>query len=340
MFRLLLLADTHVGFDLPRRPRVKRRRRGDDFLRNYRLALEPARRGEVDLVVHGGDLFHRRDADPGLVQLALEPLLELAERGVQVALVPGNHEGSRIPCPLLCRHALLHVFRQPGTLAFTPRGIAVALGGFPFVRQVGLNFRKTLSRSGLLQQAAQVRLLVMHQSVEGAKVGPVDFTFRPGRDVVRGADLPAGLAAVMSGHIHHHQVLTHDLRGKRLSAPVLYPGSVERTAFAERGEPKGYLLLDIAPDAAGGTLVRQRLVRLPARPMVLLELSAQDLPGEPELRRRLADLPNDAVVRLTIHGLAPDQPAPFSAMSLRALCPPTMNIELRLPPRPLSALAV
>ncbi len=54
--RILFVADSHLGFDLPVRPRVNRRRRGHDFLTNYAAALEPAMRGEVDLVVHGGDV--------------------------------------------------------------------------------------------------------------------------------------------------------------------------------------------------------------------------------------------------------------------------------------------
>ena len=59
MIRILFLADTHLGFDYPFRPRVQRRRRGPDFFRNFDLALQPAHRGEVDLVVHGGDIFYR-----------------------------------------------------------------------------------------------------------------------------------------------------------------------------------------------------------------------------------------------------------------------------------------
>ena len=43
---------------------------------------------------------------------------------------------------------------------------------------------------------------------------------------------------MLAGHIHRHQVLTQDLGGRPLGAPVFYPGSVERTAFAEEGESK------------------------------------------------------------------------------------------------------
>jgi DNA repair exonuclease SbcCD nuclease subunit len=106
--RVLLLADTHLGFDLPLRPRVKRRRRGPDFFANTRSALGPARLGEVDLVVHGGDLLFRSKVPPELVRMALEPLLEVADRGVPVVLVPGNHERSALPFPLLA--ALSHLF--------------------------------------------------------------------------------------------------------------------------------------------------------------------------------------------------------------------------------------
>ncbi|MGZ6144044.1 MAG: metallophosphoesterase, partial [Myxococcales bacterium] len=65
--RLLLLADTHLGFDEPTHARVERRRRGSDFLANFERALEPARRGEVDAVIHGGDLFYRSRVPAALV---------------------------------------------------------------------------------------------------------------------------------------------------------------------------------------------------------------------------------------------------------------------------------
>jgi len=41
--RVLFVSDTHIGLDWPARPRVVRRRRGDDFFQNFERALEPAR---------------------------------------------------------------------------------------------------------------------------------------------------------------------------------------------------------------------------------------------------------------------------------------------------------
>jgi hypothetical protein len=39
--RVLFGSDTHLEFDLPRRPSVVRWRRGDDFFQNVERALEP-----------------------------------------------------------------------------------------------------------------------------------------------------------------------------------------------------------------------------------------------------------------------------------------------------------
>src|ERR1051326_3488848 len=95
--RILLLADSHLGFDLPTRTRVERRRRGHDFLANYERALAPALAGEVDVVVHAGDVFDRSSVVTTLAYQAFEPLRRIASLGIPVLVVPGNHERSRLP---------------------------------------------------------------------------------------------------------------------------------------------------------------------------------------------------------------------------------------------------
>jgi len=330
VLRVLLVADTHLGFDLPQRPRVERPRRGPDFFANFERALAPARRGEVDLVVHGGDLLYRSRVGGGLVAAALEPLLAVADRGVPVLLVPGNHERSCLPYPLLAAHAHFHLLDRPRSFTFDVRGMSVVVAGFPCERGDARSvFAERLAAAA--PPPGDVRLLCLHQAVEGATVGPADFTFRSAPDVVPGRAIPAGFAAVLAGHIHRHQVLTRDLAGRPLAAPVLYPGSVERTAFAERDERKGYLTLAIAPDfRGGGRLAEWRFHELPTRPMHVLTLPAAGL-DHGGLRAALGALPPDAVVQLRVTG----EPAPSAAAALRAsalarLHPPSMIVEVRV----------
>ena len=338
MIKVLLLADTHLGFDLPSRPRVEKRRRGPDFFANTRLALEPALGGQVDLVVHGGDLLYRSKVPPGLVLQALEPLLEVADFGVPVILVPGNHERSALPYPLLASHANLHILDQPKTVDFQINGTSVAIGGFPCERDnIRDRFSDLMAECGVLAVGADLRLLCIHQTVEGSRVK--GYTFRSGADIIRGRDIPGGLAAVLCGHIHRSQVLDRDLAGTRFSAPVLYPGSVERTSLAEREEPKGYLILELEADAdSGGRLERWEFRELPARQMFALAIEATDLGPvalESRIRDELSQLPIEAVVDLRIEGeLSPASGEVVRAAGLRMLHPETMTVALRFrPPR-------
>jgi len=344
--RVLLLADTHLGFDHPVAPRVRRRRRGHDFLANYHRALEPALAGEVDFVVHAGDVFDSPRVPHTLVAQAFHPLRRLADQGIPVFVVPGNHERSRIPHPRFADHPGIHVFDRPCTFRLQVGGLRVALFGFPYERQeVRLRVGERVAETGWVPGGDDVAFFCAHHCFQGATVGPVGFTFRHGPDVIRVRDVPAGIAGVLTGHVHRHQVRTADLAGTPLPAPILYPGSVERTAFAEMGERKGTLLLEAEGDAGhpGGRLAAWRFCELPTRTMVVADVQSGGTSGaalEREVRGAVAGAPSDAVLRIRVHGaVAPSARAVLSAERLRLLAPEEMNLEVvevegpRFPPR-------
>ncbi len=240
MIRVLLLADTHLG-------------QYDDSYATFAEALRPAMRGEVDLVVHGGDVFFRSRVKPDAVMRTFAPLKRIADSGIPVVVVPGNHERSAIPFPLLAMHPNVYLVDRPRTIALSIRGVRVAVAGFPCLRNgIQTGFASLLEATAWTSTHADLRLLTFHQSVEGATVGPVDFVFRRHADVIPGRAIPPGFAAVLGGHIHRHQVLTHDLAGRVMSSPVFYPGSIERVSHAERHEAKGYVTLEFTANEHGG----------------------------------------------------------------------------------------
>ena len=331
--RILLLADTHLGFDLPARPRVERRRRGHDFLANYARALEPALTGEVDLVVHGGDIFNRSVVASTLAYQALEPLRQIAERGIPVFVAPGNHERSRIPHMRFAAHPNVHVFHTPGTVVVTAGNARVAVAGFPYERRnVRGHFTGLLDQTRWRDAAAPIRLLCMHHCFEGATVGPADFTFTTADDVIRARDVPRELAAVLSGHIHRRQVLTADLARRPLASPVLYPGSIERTSFAEIDEPKGFIVMRVL-ESESDVDVSWEFRPLPARPMSRHEVDVEGLTPralEAEIQAVIGAAPADAVISIRLLGALGDEHwRVVSARHLRSLMPETMNVEIR-----------
>lgn len=338
--RFHFVADTHLGFDLPERPRVPRRRRGHDFFANFERVLDETVQAQVDFLVHGGDLFHRSRVRPSVVQRAFLGLKRVAAAGIPVVLVPGNHERSRIPYPLLAEHPGIHIFRVPSTTYREVRGTRIGLAGFPYQRRdVRTAFPDLVRSTDWVNGAADLNLLCVHHCFEGATVGPGNFTFRYAADVVRHHDVPVGFAAVLSGHIHRHQILTQDLNGRSVAVPVVYPGSVERTAFAEIDEPKGYL----AGEITDASTVDWEFRVLPARPMVIAEIERRTW-NRKELARCLADTiarqDSEAVLRIRVGGdVSTDASRAMSAERIRAMAPPTMNVEITLRDGPGGRLA-
>jgi exonuclease SbcD len=331
MIRILFLADTHLGFDFPFKPRVQRRRRGPDFFRNFELALEPAHRGEVDLVVHGGDIFYRSKIPARLVDMAFEHLKGIADKGVPVYVVPGNHERSSIPYHVLAAHPNIFIFEQPTSFIRKINGTTISLAGFPFLRHgIRKKFCGILKRTGWQEAQADIQILCMHQSVDGATMGPTNFMFRGGNDVIDIHDIPSGFAAVLTGHMHRHQVLQKDLKGKPVVTPVLYAGAIERTSFAEKKEIKGYITVNIEDN----TRVHWQFQELPTRPMIPFEIDVTGTRGSTFtswLDEKIKTIPEDSIVRIKICGKLNDEILPIiRAESLRSLAPETMNVDVTL----------
>jgi DNA repair exonuclease SbcCD nuclease subunit len=265
-------------------------------------------------------------------------LLGIAEAGVPVFVVPGNHERSRIPHERFSKHPNLHVFQRPRTKSVEVRSLRVAVSGFPYQRhQIRQRFPTVLEETDWRREGAHLRLLCMHQCVEGATVGPADYTFRRAPDVIRCSDLPTDFAAVLSGHIHRHQILQRDLRGCPLPTPVLYPGSVERTAFAEMGEEKGVVLAELRGGGEGSGLVRHDFVRLPTRPMLVRDLHPTPKTGgawlrddlEARIEAVLKEVPTDAVLRIRVHGrVSREASSAVAAPRLRRVAPSEMNVQV------------
>lgn len=269
-------------------------------------------------------MFFRSKIPESIVAMAYEPLLPLAEAGIQILLVPGNHERSRLPESPLFHHPNIHVFKQPDTVVLNSDGHRVAFGGFPFVRErIGPLFDGVLTETALLETEAELKILCMHQAIDGSCVGPVNFTFRKGNDVIGRDQIPKEIPLVLSGHLHRRQILNGpgELR-------VVYPGSIERTSFAEKDEAKGFYLIDIDVDPPSFSF---EFVELDARNMEDIVLP-ENLSGSEEIHDYIQygsmHIASDSILRIA----ATDQQlAVIKISEIRDLLPASMNVELRRP---------
>ncbi len=246
--RVLHLADTHLGSHLRVWGAPQGWHRSQDHLRSLELALEPALRQEVDLVVHGGDLFDGRQP-PRAVVAAVFDLLQRVSARTPVVLLPGNHDPPSLLRTFRLPPVGLHVVDAPTRLSLGDLAIAAV----PFRRTVP-GFQRAATEA--LGPGADAWLL--HQAVRGCRVPR--FTFRVGRPAgtLGREHVPLGPRWAFAGHLHPRQAVPlGDLQ-------VLYPGATVRTAANEGPDPKGYALWDF------GRTVAWRWVDLPDRGFTLL----------------------------------------------------------------------
>jgi DNA repair exonuclease SbcCD nuclease subunit len=258
--RVLHLADTHLGAFLKAWGAPPGWHRGQDHLLAFEQALAPALRGEVDLVIHGGDLFDLRQPGKALVA-QVEALLAAVAARVPVVLVPGNHDppallrAFRVPPPGL------HVVDLPSRLCFGD----LALGIVPFRRRVA-GFAEVLPQA----VGPGVDALVLHQAVDGCRVPGFVFRVEHPAGTLGAEHLPPGLRHVFGGHLHPRQAVQVG------ETEVVFPGATARTAAREGPEPKGYVLWD------WGRTVTWRFVDLPERAFSVVQDPADLFALRPE----------------------------------------------------------
>ncbi len=277
--RLLHVTDTHLGLDRWYRGAPSGWRRADDHRAAFLAALAPALEGEVDVVVHTGDLFDRSRPPARAVADAAAILAEVGRR-VPVVLLPGNHDRQGLRAHLAAPIPGVEILDRPAAVRVA--GLRLALVPYLPDAATWAAAAAEVCRDG-------VDLLCTHQAFDGARVP--GFVFRVGAhpDVVGAEHLPRGVPHVLCGHIHPRQALRV---GDTL---VVHPGSTERTAFVERGETKGAAVWSL------GSAPTWRWLDLPTRPMhVVRTLGDLDAVPEEGLVRLEADARHPEVERAVV----------------------------------------
>ncbi len=317
-------ADTHFGVENYGRldPATGLNTRLLDFSRTLNAAIDLALERGVQLAVFAGDAYKARDPSQTHQREFAKCIRRLTERSIPVVMLTGNHD---IPGIRGRAHAMeiyrtlgvsgVHILQSPELMVVETAGGPVQIAAVPYLMKGFLLAREEFT--GLTVEQAREAIERRYQEYLADLAGRADPklpTILMGHFWVREARLSAwqqgyfhasepqvsvaDLARepfdyVALGHIHRHQ----DLNPGAYPS-VVYSGSPDCIDFGERGERKGFVMVELARGATSW-----EFVPLPGRREFLeIDVDADnDTPTETILEAVGRYDVAGSIVRLTYH---------------------------------------
>lgn len=316
--KLLHFADVHLGMENYGRidPSTGLHSRLGDFLHAFDYLVWYALKHKVDTVLFAGDAYKTRDPSPTYQRAFAERIYRMANGGIPVVLVVGNHDvpnaaGKANTLDIFSALSVPNVYvsREPQLLTIKTKSGPLQMVTSPFTyKSQWFSKQDLVGKSGEEVNRLFVEKLVsefqknldtlkkdvpavavVHGVVEGAQYGSE-------RSIMVGSEIsfPVKVLAdkrlkyVAVGHIHKHQEVWKD-------PPVVYSGSIERIDFGEEKEAKGFVVVEFGK--------KPEFVEVPTRKFMTIKVEVGDEvenPTETVVSRVKKEAIKDAVVKVVI----------------------------------------
>ncbi len=335
--KLLHCADIHFGYETHGRldPATGLNTRLLDFRRSFDVLIDRAVRERVDLFLFAGDAYRTADPTPTQQRQFAEALLPLAEAGIPVAMIVGNHDhpvsfGKASSVDIFgVLDGRVDVFTTPTFRAEGHPGGAIETQSGPLnlialpwpIRSKILakeqyrgktphEIRSTIesyytafvARCAAEADPAVPLVVSAHLTVQGSELSGSEraslIAHEPTFTV--GQLAVPGVDYVGLGHIHRYQDRNLEAFERGEGPPVVYSSSIERISFKEHDAQKGFVLVEIDPSGEPGRRTTYEFVPTPARRFVPIacDVSASADPTADVLAEIARHDVADAVVRV------------------------------------------
>ena len=304
--KILHCADIHLGYETHGRldPATGLNTRLVDFKRCLDVMVARAVEEDIDLFLFCGDAYRTADPTPTQQQLLADGLAPLADAGIPIAMIVGNHDHpvsfGKASAVDIFQHlsGRVQVFRKIASVQIETKSGPLQLVAMPwpirsvllsreqYRRKTALEIRETIETmydAFIKTAAAELdprlpAVVAGHFSVEGAELGGSERTsliaHEPKFTVAQLAQ--PGVDYVALGHIHKFQDRNEDNFKAGIGPPVVYSSSIERISFKEADSRKGFVLVDIDLQPDGSKKTTYEYVDTPARRFVAIECDARE----------------------------------------------------------------
>ena len=282
--QFLHLADVHLG-----KRQYGSYEREQDFYRAFEQAVEIALRERVDAFVISGDLFDSPVPYHGMepLEVALKAVRRLKEAGVEVLLIPGDHDAPK----KLGRPSILFLeeFGEAKVLR-GERGLrGVEVKGVKFYGVQAYSLQRPTEKKRLEEALLRLRAVRdKEKSVLMLHLGLCDFLPFGCLDMNK---LPQGFGYYAMGHVHKY-----DFKYFGGNSPVVYPGSLEVVSREEIVDinNKGPVLVDASNS------FKFEKIKIDVRPQLKIVVRGPSISARSEFERQAAKVPSGAIVHLEV----------------------------------------
>ena len=303
--KILHTADIHLGYETHGRlnPETGLNSRLHDFAESFRFMVERALAEDVDLFLFCGDAYRTADPTPTQQKLFAECLRPVADAGIPIVMVVGNHDhpvsfGKASSVDIFgYLTGNVHIYRKPTVDRIETNAGPLQLIALPWpIRSMLISKAEHRKKkpeeirtyieelyATFVQQAASEldpalpAVVAGHFTVQGAEVAGSERTSLIAHEpkFTVGQLTPPGVDYVALGHIHKYQDRNREAYERGDGPPVVYPSSLERISFKEHDADKGFVLVDIAAEGGEKTTTYE-FVPTPARRFLPIEVDARE----------------------------------------------------------------
>ncbi len=327
--KILHFADLHLGVESYGRidPTTGLSSRLNDFLSALDQVVDYALQNKVDLVLFCGDAYKSREPSQTQQREFARRINRLSTSDIPIFLLIGNHDlpnaiGRATSTEIFDTLAVKNVYvsNRPDIYRIPTNSGTIQIASLPWLRRSALLSKedtKNLDFEQINQRLQQVltdiitvnaskldptlpSILAAHVWVSSAQIGS-ERSMTIGQEhmlLLSNVANPA-FDYIALGHIHRHQVLSHN-------PPVVYPGSLERLDFSEEEDNKGFYMVEIEPDKeTGKRRVSFDFHQVTGRRFLTINIGIEPQDTEPTstVLRAIAeqeDSVSDTIVRLNI----------------------------------------
>ncbi|RLE80736.1 MAG: hypothetical protein DRJ51_05245 [Thermoprotei archaeon] len=297
--RIVHIADTHI--DLTARylgPKEHDRRR--DFLRTFNYVLEKTLELRPDIVLMSGDLYDKVNPRNPARAWIMRAFRKIHGEGIRAYIIGGNHD---TPRSVEEGASPLHELEAAGYVKFFSKissmdADIVEIQGFQ-VCISGASFNHTMPYENdplevmRIPREGDINIAMLHYNYGPARVPPIWMA-----PTIKETSVPKYLHYLALGHFHRHY-------STRVGETyVVYPGSIERRSFAEEGESKGFVYIEVSEEGVR----KLDFIETKPRPLKTVEITVVKDSTNPvsnivTAAMKYAD--PEAILRLKIRGRLP-----------------------------------